>query len=49
MGISPCKKGPDKKELNDFLLGSIPTSNYPLDTTLLNQEQTEKTLDSVRR
>lgn len=46
MGILPCEKGPDKKELNDFLLGSIPTSNYPLDTTLLNQEQLEKTLDS---
>lgn len=46
MGISPCKKGPDKKELNDFLLGSIPTTYYPLDTTLLNQVQIEKTLDS---
>lgn len=49
MGILPSKKGLDKKEVNDFLLGSIPTSNYPLDTMLFNQEQTEKTLDSGRQ
>lgn len=49
MGILPGKRGLDKKEVNDFLLGSIPTSNYPLDTTLFNQEQTEKTLDRGRQ
>lgn len=49
MGILPGKKGLDKKEVNYFLLGSIPTSNYPLDTTLPNQEQAEKTLDSGRQ
>lgn len=49
MGILPGKKGLDKKEVNDFLLGSIPMSNYPLDTTLPNQEQAEKTLDSGRQ
>lgn len=49
MGILPRKKLLDKKEVNDFLLASVPTSNYPLDTTLFNHEQAEKTLDSGRQ
>lgn len=42
MGIELCREGPDKKELNDFLLGSNPKNNYPLGIMLLKQEQTEK-------
>lgn len=49
MGILPRKKLLDKKEENDFLLASVPKSNYPLDTTLFNHEKAEKTLDSGRQ